>query len=55
MGTVTRANKVADCKSRSMWYKAKVFTTNCKELVKCSPSGKDYDLETNKSWTAVRT
>lgn len=45
----------ADCKSRSMWYKAKAFMTNCKEVVKCTPSGKDYGPETTKSWTAMRT
>lgn len=45
----------ADCKSRSVWYKAKAFMTNCKEVVKCTPSGKDYGPETTKSWTAMRT
>lgn len=54
-GTVIGANKVADCKSRSMWYKAQDFMTSCKELMKFNPSGKDYDPETSKSWTATRT
>lgn len=43
IGTVKRAKKVADCKSRGMQYKAKDFTTNCKEVVKYNPSGKYYD------------
>lgn len=38
-----KIKKIAHCKSRGMSYKAKDFMTNCKELVKCDPSGKYYD------------